>query len=366
MIETTFRNPRAACTRWCGLAGLTVLLVVLSGCQASRSAGTTPTRWDEARLSATLQVADEHMAAGRFERARQTLGAFSNSSAPRLHLTLARADVEEGKYAAALQRLDAIASAGASVPAYHHLRAVALEGLGRWDAAAGAYERAYQFEPTVDRLTAWVDALVLAGQAEAALPILDRERSRFPGRPGVQLLAARLWERKGNLTEATRELATAALAEPDSPEIRRRLAEAYTSAGRYADALTAWRSLVDKAQDGEARYRYRRRLADCLLRAGQYDEARRAYRVQVLTRPEDDEARLGLAAACLAAGEPAEALAASMKLLEQRHDSAEARLVAALACRRLNQPGRAREYLSDAGRGGEAGGAVRELLARWE
>lgn len=88
------------------LVGVALLTLVATGCQTPRSAAHDPALWDQARLCATLQLADEHMAAGRFERAREDLAPFQDLPDARLSLTLARVDVEQGEYAAALRRLD--------------------------------------------------------------------------------------------------------------------------------------------------------------------------------------------------------------------------------------------------------------------
>jgi tetratricopeptide (TPR) repeat protein len=276
-------------------------LVLPAGCEAPKPLRKPAAMWDQTRLSAMLQLADEQISTGKFDQARQTLATLHESADPRLAVALARVDVEEGRYEAALNRLDGVAEDARSGATYYRLRGVALEALGRWTDAATAYEAAYRAEPSIELLLAWLDALVLDERMDAARAVLEQERRRFPGQPVLQVLAARLCQRQGNNATALHELATAELAEPDSPEIRRRLADAYLAAGRYA-------------------------------------EARQLYRALLVLKPDDDDAGLGVAASSLGVGEPDAALDAALRILARHSDNVDAQLVAALSYRRLNQP----------------------------
>lgn len=130
-------------------------------------------------------------------------------------------------------------------------------------------------------------------------------------------------------------------------------------------AAAIWQKLLEESHGSAERHRWRQRLASCLVSAGRHEEARRVYRTLVLTQPDDDTARLGLAAVCLATGQPAEALAAALEVLETKHGNVDARLIAALSYQRLNQTVRAKELLSGIRSDDDPDGLVRELLARW-
>ena len=372
-----------ACGRT-GVSGFGVRMVVVailslpavSGCQAPSKARQNSTRWDRARLSATLQLASENIAAGKFERARAALAPFAGIPDADVALTLARMDVEEGQYAAALERLEVLtpAAVGESPPpmlkpaarsTYHRLRGIALEGLGRWREAAAAYRSAFELEPDVLTLAAWVDTLASDGQSATARATLERERWRYPGEHTLHVLAARLSMQAVDYDAAVRELATAALAEPDSLEILRWLAEAYDAAGRYEDAVEAWQRLAAGSRTSGERSVFRRRLARSLMSAKRYHEARSVYSDLVLTQPDDHAARLGLAAAYLALERPADALEAALQVLEVDGANTDARLVAAASYRSLGQRGRAVELLADVSPAEDRDGIARELIARW-
>jgi Flp pilus assembly protein TadD len=341
-------------------------LLMLAGCTTPLDTTVRPSRWDETRLCASLQLAEKRIAAGEFARARGVLAAFEGLPDARLQLTTARMDVEEGHYEAALQRLDRVSPPASLVATCHRLRGIALEGLGRYGEAAPEYERSFQLDPSVDVFTAWLDVLVLDGKSTAAHTILERERHRFPGEPTVHLLAARLSERIGDSETAADELATAALAEPGSFEIRRRLAEVYTAAGRYREGVACWQQLVEESRSADERRRLQHHWACCLMSAERFDEARQVFHMLAMTQPDDLVAESGLSAACLLTGDPSEALAAALRVLRVESDNRDARLLAALSYRRLGQPARAVEVLSDVRGAGEANGLIEALRAQWE
>lgn len=347
------------------LAGL-VLSVIVAGCATTEPRHVQHDAWDQTRAQAALQLADEQITAGRFDRARTLLAAHEADTNPRLQMSLARIDLEEGQYDAAARRLETMPPEARITPAYHEALGVAYEGLGQWDQAATEYEQAYELAPTAARLAAWLDTLVSAGHVEEAQQILESKRQRTPGEPAMELVAARLYARVNQPELTVRELQASLLRTPDSVMLKRRLAEALAAAGRHADALPLWRDLVRAATDGETRHTYRGELAACLLTLGQYAEATRTYRVMTLTQPEDAAAYIGLAAAALADGQPDEGIAAATRAVEIDSQSEDGRLALACGYAQRGQYGRAAEVLGTSVGGAGTEGDVREILARWE
>ena len=341
----------------CGLAVI--------GCAATDASRSQPRLWNQTRAQVALQLADEHMREGDFERARSLLAAHGTSSDARLQLALAQVDLEEGRYAAALRRVDDTPPEDHEAGRCDNVRAVAYEGLGRWDEAAATYERAYQHEPTTARLVAWLDTLVLAGRADEARAVLDAQRSRFPGEPEIQALAIRLYQHTGDTAAAIDELQAALVHTPESAVMRGQLADAYMRAGRHREAAALWRELAASAQGGQQRGRMRHKLAICLLADDEFEDAVRTYRILTLTDPDDVRAHLGLAAATLASGAPVEAIAAAQRALRLDPGAGDARLALACAYAQSGQRGKAVEVLEARAKGAEADPLVRELLARW-
>ncbi len=346
------------------LVAATGVLLVAGGCQSMQQREPKLTRWDRARVGATLQVADEHMAAGKFDNARRTLEAIAQVPDPRVTLAKARVEIEEGHYESALSTLDEVPAEALPVDGYDHLRAIAYEGLGQNTQAAAAYEAAYRRRPSVESLCGWIDALVLADRAQEAAEVLNRERRAYAGDAAVHVLAARLCEQIGDVDGALSEWDTAALAERGSRVVRRRLADACKAAGQYARAADLWRDLIADCADTDERRELRHRLAGCQVSARRYEDARQNYNIIALTHPDDRAAQLGLSATCLACGKPAEALAAAQRVLERDPNQRDARLLAALSHARLDQTARAAELLAGIA-AGDGDARVGELLARW-
>ncbi|MGD8451492.1 MAG: tetratricopeptide repeat protein [Phycisphaerae bacterium] len=351
------RWPIVVC---CGL-----LAALLAGCASSTPKHRETRLWDDTRARVALQQADEQINAGHFDRARSLLAAQTEAGEQRTSLKLARIDLEEGRYAAALRQLECVPDAERNSAGFHELTAVAQEGLGSWPEASAAYARAYRLEPTAQRLVAWLDTLVLAGAETQAVETLERERIRFPGEPAVESLAARLFLHVGEHDAAIRELSTALLHDPDDVGLRQQLAEARMRAGQYTDAAVAWRDLAADATEPEQRRTMRLRWAACALAAGDTVAAAKAYRLVTLTDPDCAAAHVGLATAALADGRPAEAVQAAQRALEISPDNGTARLALAAGYARLAQPARAAEVLGEASPAALPPGVVRELRARW-
>ena len=340
---TTMRNLPACAARLIPALGL-LALITANGCTANHG-GLKPKHWDQTRRDATLQLAQENIAAGQFDRARGALASFAETPDPEIRAALARCDVEEGRYDDALRRLDGI-EPEADNARLHWLRGVALEGLGHWNEAAAAYGQTFSLEPGAAILVAWLDALVLDGRDAEAAEILARERTRFPGEPVILLLAARLADSRGEFTTAIDELKTTLLAEPDSATIRRKLAVTLMRAGRYDEAVNEWQRLIDLSDRPEARHALRRQMASCLLAAGRSDEARQVYQVLIAAKSDDAAARLGYATACLKANQPRAALENALQLVRDDPRNELARALAGLCYERLGDSAQANEFLS--------------------
>ena len=348
-------------------AGFAWLLI--AGCETAPRSAAGPERLNETRLAAALQLNEERLAGGKFAEVRRDLARFEGCDDPRLALLLTRIDLEEGDYAGALARLDSCADQAADLPAYARLRGTGLEGLGRWDEAAAAYQQAWQLAPTAETLSAWVDVLVLAQRPAEARDVLARGQAVCPGEAHLHVAAARLEEAAGDMNALVRNLEAAALAAPDALDVRGRLASAYAIAGRPADAARVWRELVAGAPDRATRTRYQRRYAAALAASGQLDEARTAYGALAAMLPDNDPVALALGVVCLASGHAREALDAVQGVLARHPEHVEARVLAALCHRRLDDTSTAVRLLSDlqvAERDDPSQDTVRRLLARWQ
>jgi len=300
----------------CLLFGIVALL--LPGCAATATAQRRPAHWQQMRLDAALQLAEENARTGRFDRARALLASYTDRTDARVPLALARFDLEEGRYDAALRRLEA-ARGGTTPdkPEWYRLRAIACEGLGRWAEAAQAYEQAYSLQPDLQMLLGWVEMLARDGRIGEARRVLDEYRRTFPGTPALHATAARLALEADDIEDAISELRLASLLEPDVPHWRLMLAETYLRAGRYRAAIDTAQRLLDENDDAPTRTRAAHCVGMALLALGDAQGAYTQFRAADRNAP-DPATRLGLALAALGCGRVAEArrLAAELATLD--------------------------------------------------
>lgn len=346
-------------------AGLTL---AVSGCAPAMNGDVTAkpsTPWAEAQLDVYLRLSREHLASGDLERARAALAAYEHVADSRVQLSLARLDVEQGTYAAALRRLDFVSGPAAVGAAFFHLRGVAYEGLNQSVLAASAFAQSYAIAPDIATLVAWIDALVMTGRDEEAEAALGRERTRFPGDPELSVVAARLYWRRGDHEGVIRELRHGLQAGLQTDSAARRLAEAHAAVGQHREAARIWQDLAAEVVDPDERHEMESRAAEWYVVAGDSGEAQRVYRSLTVRWPRDAMAQLGLAVSSLAHGDAAEALRAARAFSSLDPADAEARLVAALSYHRLNDRIRAIQVLSTLAVEGEFPDVVPELLADW-
>lgn len=359
-------NRGSHLVRWLSRAAICAATAGLAGCQTPNAAKPRGDQLKQTRLEAALQLAEQHVAAGEFERARRVLAPFEASADPGVCVALARVDLEEGRYEAALQRVERVASVHVASPgaagarlaadaqtagpsgaadarfadrdaaAIGGVRALACAGLGRWSEAGAAAESAYRAAPDGDLLALWSEALVQQGRTDEALRTLEQERHRFAGDRALAQLAARLLAAKGDFGGVQRE----ASGHAGDAALRQLLAEALTDAGRFGDALPHWQRLLADAESPSSSERgvtrrvavLQRKVADCALRAMRYVDAAIAYRACIAAEPGDPAARLGLSAALLGSGAPQEALSVCEAVTARWPTYQDARLIAA-ACR---------------------------------
>lgn len=349
-MSTFHRHVAAMHGRWTLAAisgGATLaLLLATAGCAApkGRPAGVKALpRWEQAQLAVAKRLAEENLAAGKFDRASSALAAFERTGDESTQLTLARIDVERGAYDAALERIERAISrrrpsrdaASTSEAEFHQLRGVCLEALGRTQDAVASYERAWAIAPSATALAAWADTLALGGRADDARALISKYRERFPGDVQVCEVAARLRLTACDAAGAARELKNGAADVADAPSVARRIAETHMRSGEYAAAAEIWRKLLAPEKDAAARRSIQRALAASELASGHADDARRLYRELIGQDANDHAAQLGLATASLAGGDTHEALGAARAAEDGDSTAGAAHLLRALCHERL-------------------------------
>jgi tetratricopeptide (TPR) repeat protein len=189
----------------------------------------------------------------------------------------------------------------------HALVMLLLQG-GELDEAGRLIDAALLKSPgNSDLLVARAFRLVALGERksarEALQPVLESDR--VPS--DAFWLAARIDLAEGRVAEAVAEFEKSVAADPDPPaRLLEELGLAYASAGLLSAAETALeRALAQTPNLFEARVR----LGALLLDRGVFTDAEKHLRAAVTLRPEDAEARRGLARALEALGRTADAAA---------------------------------------------------------
>ena len=222
-------------------------------------------RWLEKSLDADPsqrhvreQLLDIHREAGRTDRLEELL-AMAVRENPRdqaLHFELAEVLRQNEKNSEALEELEMIVSRPGAPARAHHLQALILYDIEKWDAAAKAVERGLAANPTQEdqrqllHLRKQIEKAILSEEVSELLEEADRN----PGELGLQLAAlSRLIE--GNHTEKILALVDRTLA--NHPGSRTQILE----------------QLRDYAEKPNSSFPILNLLADLLVADGQYPEA---------------------------------------------------------------------------------------------
>lgn len=198
---------------------------------------------------------------------------------PRLTETRAYFDLAAGLYQPALEGFSALIAAAATpdgardprqVAQLHYNRAVALEGLDRWEAAEADFRQALVLDPRNPTLLNGLGyGLADRGlKLDEALRLL-RQAARLDPRNGA-ILDSLGWAlfRSGDYAAAVVQLERAAALMPASAEVLDHLGDAYWRLGRLQDARIEWRKALGLDVDAA-----RRTTLEAKLQAGLPAEA---------------------------------------------------------------------------------------------
>lgn len=119
----------------------------------------------------------------------------------------------------------------------HFYLGVCQQNLGQGDAAVKSYERALELDPRLTEASVNLTAALLdAGDAARAEPVIERGLAREPGHPGLLYNRAIAASLLGKKTEAVKAYREALQADPSNAEIEYGYAEALVAAGSETEA----------------------------------------------------------------------------------------------------------------------------------
>lgn len=270
-------------------------------------------RWDSVRGRVQYQLADKQFAGGRFEEAERTAIealALDPGHAP-TYILLARAQLEQGRLAAAEQTVTLCAEAGLSTPSLRYTQGVILEQRGNAEDALGHYAAAVEADPrNEDFLIAWAETLVTLSREKEALAGLDAAMDKVNDRAAVGALAAQIALLTGDRDGALARYRQAGISPGDEIDLAGEFGLLLARARRCSEAQPYLERTITAAEEDAAAGSARRALAKCFLESDQPARGRALLADYARRNPSDTGAQLLLAKSALATNDILTALEA--------------------------------------------------------
>ncbi len=212
--------------------------------------------------------------------ARATTAAFSAERASEAF--------NAGRFAQAARQCEAAIAQGRASAEIYLLLGRAQRALGAHAAAADAFARAAELQPSPQALLLEADERVAAGKADLALLALTRARQLDPRDPEVLLRLGSVGLELGHLSQAEGDLSEALTLRPDAPDILVALGRVEMARGDLVAATGHLKRAVTLApRDTAAQVA----LGRVLIAAGERDEARRVLEMAARQAPTANEPR---------------------------------------------------------------------------
>jgi len=227
---------------------------------------------------------------------------------------------------------------------------VTLVEMDRKPEAIQALDRAIRLDPTRPEAHLAVAKLyALDGRKELAVRHAEIAASRDPGK-GYEMLAQLMLD-EGRFDRATDAARRSLEADPQRVMSHFALGVAAQKAGRYEEALAAFRKAeeANRLQKGAVVLKLHASMADCLARLGREAEAESEFLAEIKAVPWSGEGRVGLAMLYRSQGRDAEARSALAGLVAaQPRSTAEAYWTVVRTFSVLGDVAAAREWASRA------------------
>lgn len=213
---------------------------------------------------------------GRLDDARREL----SSLGPRgvgLERVAAELALRDGRLDEAVANASRAVPGDASNPRDLLWLAQVLDKAGRKDQARAALDRAAEVAPgEPDVWLALLAAALNAGDKQSAAAVLQRADAALP-EPNRRLVMAQGYEMLDRLGDADRLLEEAVAADPDNPVVQQARATFLSRSGRFDEAVTVLRGILDRnGVPATLQTWARRALAELLAKRGTYTDLEQA------------------------------------------------------------------------------------------
>ncbi len=340
-------------------------VVVTAGCQLdgtllsrhmSRDGRAEAKRqWQAVRGRVRLQLARQHLEAGRLDEAE---GALEQAIAispeePQAYLVAARLRLEQNKLAEAREAIAVALSMSGDDPEIVYFAGLVAQRYGELDRALLHYTMACERVPTsAAYLLARAEMLVALDRPTEAMSVLAVRLNDFGGSVAVQMLAARVSQGLGLRGPAATYCLEALHLDKDDPVVQAEAGLILAWARRYADAIAVLHPLVEREETsdvtavgagssevGRVSPAVVHALARAYLATGESREARRALDRVMTQGSENAITHCLYAQAALMSGDLDLAAKAAGKAQAARRTAETSLLVAYVAMRREDYVG---------------------------
>jgi tetratricopeptide (TPR) repeat protein len=200
-------KPRASIRRvGVHAACLIASLMFLAGCEGKFSRLLTrhfsndqqdqaKQRWETVRGGVKLQIAEQHLKAGRLPEAEKVLeqALAMKTDGAKSYLLLTRLRIEQGRLSEAREAIEQATSFVPTDPEVFYLSGAIEERYGNMDEALSQYTTAAANAPeSVDYVMAQAEAMVSLGRLIDALELIESRVADFDGHAPIHVLAAKV------------------------------------------------------------------------------------------------------------------------------------------------------------------------------
>jgi tetratricopeptide (TPR) repeat protein len=346
-----------------------VVLGVASGCDQttfSEKKVEAQKRWFNTRSRVLCRIAQNRLSSGQLdsaaEAARQAI--VLQPDCRDAKLLLVRVDIEQGRYAVAIERLKAIQKGERPSSELAYLLGVAHEKKRELEEALAEYRRAYALdESNLPAIKAAAEVLVAMGDVRRAQLHVDSYLPKAGEDPGMYELAGRLTMMCQEYDRAVAHYQRARDLDPENLRYMEVLARAQHAAGRYAEVADTLGELLGRKQY-EAGAWVHMMLGDSYLARGEPHRAFDTYFTASEKAPDQPAVWSALARSALAMGDTSRTVLAANRALRLEPDQLEATLLLGYALLREKQVDQAIGMLTKATETHPQSPMVRCLLGR--
>lgn len=303
--------------------------------------------WSQVRGQMKLQLAEEHLRAGRLAEAEAQLAEslrLDPKSTP-AHILAARVGLEKGELAAARTALDRAIQLGGPTHETDYLLGVLAEWNGDFEPALDHFRQAAdRGGPGPAYIVAQAEALVALGRAPEALDLIGKRGADFANDRAICVLAGDIHTMLGQYQEASDAYREAAQQDLTDWQTRMQLGTSLVRAGQYEEAIRVLAPLRDSRKD--LPWLARLALGQAYLGRGNAAAAREVFAEASRRWPDNADSWTWQARAALQQGDLAAARQSAEKACESgAGDLSAAHLLIGYICLRQGDLAHARSFL---------------------